>query len=101
MINELFLISDDTLNIFKSEFIKIKKLSNISDEKNLTLMSIDVIKTNEIDKNDEKNLFIKTFEIDEDEINKNDQRQEYLSSSISFSLMSSFLSSLSSLRNEH
>ena len=65
MINESFLTNDDTLNIFNSKFIRIKKLSNISNEKHLALMSIDIIKTNETDENDDKNSFIKTFEIDE------------------------------------
>ena len=74
VINELFLISDDTLNIFKSQFIKIEELSNISNEKDLTLMPIDIIRTDETDENDKEDSFIKTLETDEDEVNKNDQR---------------------------
>ena len=97
----MFLISDDTLNIFKLEFIKIEKLSNFNNEKNLTLISIDAIKTDEIDENNKKNSFIRTFETDQDEINKNNQRQEYLSSSILFSSKSSFSSISSFLKNEH
>ena len=34
-------------------------------------MSIDIIRTNEIDKNNEKNSFIRTFKTDEDEADKN------------------------------
>ena len=34
LINESFLIVDDVLDIFKTKFIKIKKLLNIIDEKN-------------------------------------------------------------------
>ena len=101
MINESFLISDDTLNILKSEFIRIGKLSNISDEKNLTLILIDIIRTDETDENDKKNSFIKTLETDKDEINKNNQCQEYLSSSISFSLALFFLSISLFLKNEY
>ena len=101
MINELFLINNDMLNILKSEFTKIKELSNINDEKNLTLMSTDVIRTDKIDENDEENSFIKTFKTDENEIDKNDQRQEYLLSSTSFSSAPLFLSTSSSLKNEH
>ena len=92
MINELFLINDDTLNIFKSEFIKIEKLLNINNEKNLISMFIDVIKTDKINENDEKNSFIRTFETDEDKTDKVNQRQEYLSSSISFLSALSFFS---------
>ena len=95
------MINDETLNILKSEFIKIEKLSNISDGKNLTLMLINAIKTNETDEKNKKNSFIRTFKTDEDEINKDDQCQEYLSSSISFSSASSSLSISSSLKNEH
>ena len=101
MINESFLINDDMLNILKSEFIKIEELSNISNEKNLTLMFINFIRTNKINKNDQKNLFIETLETDEDEANKNDQRQKYLSLSTLFLSMLLFLSTSSSLRNEH
>ena len=64
---------DNTLNIVKSEFIKIEKLSNIKDEENLTLMSINIIKTDEIDENDKKNSFLKIFETDKNKVNKNDQ----------------------------
>ena len=74
MINELFLISDNMLNIFKSEFTKIKILSNINNEKNLTLISTDAIRTNKTNENNEKNFFVKTFETDEDKTDKNDQR---------------------------
>ena len=101
MINESFLINDDTLNILKLKFIKIEKLSNINDEKNLALMFINIIRTNKTNKNDEKNLFIETLETDEDEANKNDQRQKYLSLSTLFLSMLLFLSTSSSLRNEH
>ena len=66
MINELFLINDDTLNILKSEFNKIKELLNISNEKNLILIFIDIIRIDKTDENNEKNLFIKIFETDED-----------------------------------
>ena len=100
MINKLFLINDDILNILKSEFIKIEELSDISNEKNLALIFIDIIKTDKMNDNDKKNSFIKIFEIDEDETNKDDQCQEYLSSSILFSSMLSFLSTLSSLKND-
>ena len=99
MINKSFLISDDTLNILKSEFIKIDELTNISDEKNLALMFIDIIKTDETDENDEDS-FIRTLEIDEDEADKDDQRREYLSSSTLFSSTSSFSSTLSSLKSD-
>ena len=95
------MINNDTLNILKSKFIKIEKLLNINNEKNLTLIFIDVIRTDKTDKNDEKNSFIRTLRIDEDEIDKNDQRQEYLSSSILFSSASSFSSTSSSLKNEY
>ena len=74
VINESFLISDNTLNILKSKFIRIEKLSNIIDEENLIFIFTDVIKTDETDKNDEENSFIRIFETDEDEINKDDQR---------------------------
>ena len=99
MINELFLINDDTLNIFKSKFIKIKELLNINDEKNSTLMFTNIIKTNKINENDKKNSFIKTLETDEDETNKDDQHQEYILSLVLFSLMLLFLSISSSLKN--
>ena len=97
MINESFLISDDKLNIFKLEFIRIEKLSDISNEKNLVLIFIDIIK---IKKNDEKKLFIKALETDKNEIDKDDQRQEYLSLSTSFLLILSFSSTSSSLKND-
>ena len=101
MINESFLINDNTLNIFKSKFIRIEKLSNINDGKNLTLMFIDIIRTDKTDENNEENSFIRTFETDEDETDKDDQRQKYLSSSISSSSALSFSSISSSLKNEH
>ena len=74
IINESFLINNDTLNILKSKFIKIEKLSNISNKKNLALIFTDIIKTNKMNENDEKNSFIKRFKIDEDETDKNNQR---------------------------
>ena len=64
------------LNISESDFIKIRKLMNINDEKNLTLMFIVFIKADEIHKNDKKNSYIKIFEIDEDKTNKDDSHQE-------------------------
>ena len=89
------------LNILKSKLIRIENLSNINDEKNLTLMLTDIIKTDETDKNNEENSFIKTLETDKDKADKDDQRQEYLLLSILFSSTLSFLSILSSLKNKH
>ena len=64
-------------------------------------MFIDVMKTDETDENDKENSFIKTLEIDKDEVNQDDQCQEYLSSSILFLSTSSFSSISSFLNNKY
>ena len=63
MINELSLINDNTLSFFKSKLIKIEKLFNINDEKDLALMFINIIEINKINKNNNKNSFIKTLKL--------------------------------------
>ena len=72
VINESFLINDDTLNIFKLEFIKTEKSSDIDDEKDLVLIFTDIIKIDKIDENDKKDLFIRIFETDENKADKDD-----------------------------
>ena len=70
-IKESFLINNDTVDIFRTKFIKIEEEEFNTDEKNFQLILIDAI----IIIDDEA-----------DEANKNDQSQEYLFSSTSSSL---------------
>ena len=75
LIKELFLINSDTIEIFKTNFIKTEELSDIIDEKNFQHILIDSIIIIE------RNLTI-TETSDEENSVKNDQQRKYLLSSI-------------------
>ena len=81
LIKELFLINSDTIEIFKTNVIKIKELSNIIDEENFQHIFIDSIIIIESD-------LILTQTFDEANSTKDDQQRKYLLSSISSSLKS-------------
>ena len=81
LIKESFLINNDTIEIFRTNFIKIEELSDIIDEKNFQHIFIDSINIIERDL---------ALAQTSDEVNstKNDQQREYLFSSTSSSLRS-------------